>query len=58
MKHGAERKQVRAGIDRLAFDLLGRHVLDRTENHPRRGQLRRKHDARRAFSDRGTLGLG
>ena len=39
VEHRAERKDVRAGIDRLALELLGGHVWKRPEDRAACGQM-------------------
>ena len=51
VQHGAERKEVRASIDRLSANLLGRHVADRA--HHRAGIGSRRENGRLS---RGAVG--
>src|SRR5208282_5888260 len=39
IEHYTERKQIGAGVQRLATRLLRRHVTDRPHGSPRRGEL-------------------
>ncbi|HEU0031205.1 MAG TPA: hypothetical protein VFQ53_11270 [Kofleriaceae bacterium] len=63
VQHDAEREHVGAAVDRLARELLGRHVAGRADHHagrrPRRvdrGRLQRR--VRHRLGERGRLGVG
>jgi len=58
VEHGAEREDVGARVGLHAFELLGRHVLERAKDRPlhrQPGRRRRQHRRTRARCGRGRL---